>query len=110
MLRPFDSFSCPGPPKSVGLSSPSSSVSPLSVVSGVAGQSSVGILCTVIGGNPAPSLLWKLGAAWLEAESVSKEQEEGRVVSVVRLSLGRGDHGKVLQCQVHPQGDRAGGG
>ena len=56
----------------------------------MAGQSSVGILCTVIGGNPAPSLLWKLGAAWLEAESVSKEQEEGRVVSVVRLSLGRG--------------------
>ena len=57
----------------------------------------------MIGGNPAPSLLWKLGDAWLEAESVSKEQEEGRVVSVVRLSLGRGDHGKVLQCQVqHP--------
>ena len=37
------------------------------------------VRCTARGGNPAPSLMWRLGDAWVEAEPTTEELEEGTV-------------------------------
>ena len=39
------------------------------------------VRCTARGGNPAPSLMWRLGDAWVEAEPTTEELEEGTVRS-----------------------------
>ena len=37
------------------------------------------VRCTARGGNPAPTLMWRLGDAWVEAEPTTEELEEGTV-------------------------------
>ena len=37
--------------------------------------------CTAIGGNPAPTLMWRLGDAWVEAGPTTEDVQEGTVRS-----------------------------
>jgi len=90
-----------GPPKSVSLSVDGS---PLAQgrLQGRAGEEAA-VRCTAIGGNPAPTLMWRLGDAWVEAGPTTEDVQEGTVSSVLRLPLSRDHHGQGLQCLVrHP--------
>ena len=43
--------------------------------------------CTARGGNPAPTLMWRLGDAWVEAEPTTEELEEGTVRMVFAIEM-----------------------
>jgi hypothetical protein len=52
----------------------------------------------LVGGNPAPRLLWLLGERRLEGKL--EQEQEGRTLSRLRLPVSREDDGRILKCEA----------
>jgi hypothetical protein len=52
----------------------------------------------LVGGNPAPRLVWFLGERRLEGKL--EQEQEGRTLSRLRLPVSREDDGRILKCEA----------
>ncbi len=52
----------------------------------------------LVGGNPAPRLVWLLGERRLEGKL--EQEQEGRTLSRLLLPVSREDDGRILKCEA----------